>query len=277
MLIDEGDYSHVTQYVGLVDGPDAPPKHMVVEATQEGIKYQSIDSDLDVQDLVDVYRYVSPEGHRFGDPDWPVQPVLDEAKSYVGARYAYSELLMGAVAIMASEVPSEKHLKEAVRLALDYVDHVFQDWLTRHAEKVPMTCVQVVTSAHWHAASQPANKYGMQVKLDGARTSPLAAGATVAAGATASDGSESSAGRGDAEARKTYQEVRSRIAAAMADHPSVAVPRPRGVRAQTAGLEPNGLVEAAGSGVLPLGTCTPRDMETSPTLTFAGCLKDTRP
>jgi hypothetical protein len=186
--------------------------------------------------------------------------VLDEAKRYAGADYAYSELLMGAVAIMASEMPREKHLREAVRIALDYVDHKFQDWLNRTADKVPMTCVQVVTAAHWHAASQPANKYGIQVKLDGSRTPPGAANEF-----------SSRAGTGSG-ARRAYQEVRSRIASAMqAVHPNVAVPAPKQAR-----LETSGLVEVAGSGVLPLGTCTPRDMETSPTLAFLGCLKDTR-
>lgn len=259
-LIDEGDYSHATQYVGTVDGPDGTPAHMVVEATQEGIKYQSIDSDMGVQDLVDAYRYVSPEGRRFEDPGWPVQPVLDEAKRYAGADYAYSELLMGAVAIMASEMPREKHLREAVRIALDYVDHKFQDWLNRTADKVPMTCVQVVTAAHWHAASQPANKYGIQVTLDGSRTPP---GVANEFGSRASFGSE---------AGQAYQEMRSRIASAMqAAHPNVAVPTPKQTQ-----FEPPELVEVAGSGILPLGTCTPRDMETSPTLTFVGCLKDTR-
>jgi hypothetical protein len=259
-LIDEGDYSHATQYVGPVKGNDGTPAHMVVEATQEGVKYQSTDSDMGVQDLVDAYRYVSPEGQHFGDPNWPVQPVLDEAKSYVGAHYAYSELLMGAVAIMASEVPREKHLKEIVRIALDYVDHQFQNWLARHADRVPMTCVQVITSAHWQAASQPANKYGIQVKLDGSRTPP---------GAASEVGSQA---RTDSETMRTYQEVRSRIVSAMQTaHPNVSVPEPKQAQAKAAGL-----VEVAGSDVLPLGTCTPRDMETSPTLTFVGCLKDTR-
>jgi len=245
-FIDEGDYSHATQYIGKIKNPDGKVQHMVVEATESGIKYQSTEADFDAQDLIDAYRYVSPGGHHFGDDGWPVQPVLDKAKSFVGAKYAYSELLMGAVAIMASEVPKNKNLKEALRIAIDYVDHKFQKWLDENSDKVPMTCVQVVTSAHWLADSTPANKYGIQVSVDGSRRPP---------------------GDNLNDQQKAYAELRSRLIKKMQS----AFPK-----FKLAQRTDNDTVHFAGSEVLPLGTCTPRDMETSPTLTFVGCLKDTR-
>ncbi len=239
MYIDQGDYSHTTQYIGKIDG-----QHMVVEATTKGIVYHNTDADMNVQDLVDAYRYVSPDGHHFGDPDWSVQPVLDQAKSFVGAKYAYSELLVGAVVIMASEIPKEENLSEIIRIALDYVEHKFEEWLNENADKTPMTCVQVATSAHWLAASNPLNKYGLQVTINNARKPPFIS-----------------------DELSQYQEIRSNIITQMEDIHSGYVENL---------TQRSGITVYAGSDILPLGSCTPRDMETSPTLNFVGYLKDTR-
>ncbi|QJD79602.1 hypothetical protein [Spirosoma rhododendri] len=242
LLIDEGDYTHTTQYIGKVGN-----QHMVVEATTRGIVYESTDPDM-TQDLVDAYRYVSPDGHQFGDPGWPVDPVLDVAKSFVGGQYAYSELLLAAVAILASEMPNEQNLSIIVRLALDFFEHEFELWLNENATKTPMTCVQVATAAHWNAASDPANKYGLQVVLNDSRKPPIS-----------SDQST--------QDMVQYQAMRSRIISRVSSLYSV----PGVTRSQQSGL-----TVFAGSDLLPLGSCTPRDMETSPTLQFIGCIQDNR-
>jgi len=238
MYIDQGDYSHTTQYIGKIKG-----EHMVVEATTKGIVYQNTDPDM-TQDIVDAYRYVSPDGHHFGDPGWPVKPVLDKAKTFVGANYAYSELLMGAVVIMASEVPKEAYLSEIIRITLSYVEHQFEKWLNENADKTPMTCVQVATTAHWQADATPANKYGLQVTINGARKPPI-----------------------PSKDMSKYQDLRSSLISKFnAVHPGFA----------NQIIQSAGMTVYAGSGLLPLGSCTPRDMETSPTLEFVGCIKDTR-
>lgn len=240
LYIDQGDYTHTTQYIGKIGGV-----HMVVEATEKGIKYQSVDEDL-TQDLIDAYRYVSPDGHHFGDTNWPVKPVLTEALSYQGAKYAYSELLMGAVVILASEVPDDKNLSEIVRIALSYIENQFEQWLTDNADKTPMTCVQVATSAHWTAQATPANKYGIQVKINGARKSPFLPSKDLQA----------------------YQKLRAKLISKMQSvHPEFT---------QNLLKRSAGITVFAGSELLPLGCCTPRDMETSPTLKFVGCIQDNR-
>tara|TARA_R110002124_G_scaffold270539_1_gene439045 strand:- start:495 stop:1322 length:828 start_codon:yes stop_codon:yes gene_type:complete len=239
LLVDQGSYTHTTQYIGK----NANGDHMVVEATEKGIKYQSITEDL-TQDLVDAYRYESPNGHHFGDANWPVQPVLNEAISYQDAKYAYSELLMGAVVILTSEIPDEKDLSEIVRIALTYVEHQFEKWLTDNADKTPMTCVQVATSAHWQANATPINKYGLQVNINGARKSPFAS-----------------------KNLEAYQKLRTSLLNKISiTHPEFS----KKLKTKS------GLVVFAGSDILPLGSCTPRDMETSPTLKFIGCIQDNR-
>lgn len=244
MDIDQGDYSHTSQYMGKIDGT-----HMVVEATTNGIVYESIGPDM-TQDLVDAYRYVSPDGHHFGDPGWPVEPVLDVSKSFIGGQYAYSELLLAAVAIIASEIPKDPTQSIFTRLALDQFEHDLVEWLNRNANKTPMTCVQVATAAHWNATSNPANKYGLQVTLDSSRKRLTPSTALM-----------------QSDALIPYQEVRSRVISKMKSF----YPANREMLSQTSSL-----TIFAGSDLLPLGSCTPRDMETSPTLKFIGCVKDTR-
>lgn len=238
--IDEGDYSHTTQYIGYIDGD-----YKVVEATEKGIKYESLDVDINAQDLIDVYRYVSPDGHHFQDPGWPVKPVLDEAMTYVNAKYAYSELLLGAVVVMAAELPSGGW-SPVIRSGLDILEHEFVQWLNDNQDKTPMTCVQVATSAHWQAEASPAHKYGLEVIISSPRKPPVPPTPEI----------------------QHYHDVRaSLISAVDAVSPgfSNAIIR-----------SDSSLKVVAGSDILPLGSCTPTDLQTSPSLEFIGCLKDTR-
>lgn len=240
--IDDGDYSHTTQFMGFIGGD-----YMVVEATEKGIKYESISIDMDAQDLIDVYRYGSLDGHHFEDPDWPVKPVLDQAMTYVNAKYAYSELLLGAVVIMAAEVPAGGWSPE-IRMALDMLEHKFIDWLNENKDKTPMTCVQVATSAHWQAPSAPVNKYALQVTLSSPRKSPIPPPTEL----------------------QHYQKIRSSLIS------GVESVRPGFTEAYINSRPDSSITVPAGSDLLPLGSCTPTDLQTSPTLKFIGCLKDTR-
>lgn len=239
-IVDKGIYSHTTFYCGKING-----QHMVVEATEQGIMYHTPDSDMEIQNLVDAYRYVSPDGHRFGDPGWDVQPVLDQAMSYVGAKYAYSELVLGALVIIAAEVPKEESVSELVRISLNLLEHELELWLNAHADKTPMTCVQVATSAYWQAVSTPPNKYGLQVVIDDSRQTT-----------------------GSSAEMKEYLALRNRLKQKLDSKWPGWVYQSR--------KESGGLTLFAGSEMLPLGSCTPRDLEYSPTLEYVGCLKDTR-
>jgi hypothetical protein len=242
ILIDRGDYSHATQYMGYINGD-----YMVVEATRGGIKYESIDVDVDAQDLIDVYRFNSLDGHHFEDPGWPVKPVLDQAMTYVNAKYAYSELILGAVVILASEFPAGRW-KPFLREALSELEHKFVTWLDKNKDKTPMTCVQVVTSAHWQAPSIPDNKYALQVTLSSTRK-PLVS---------------------DPSNLEHYHGVRERLISAVDSvHPGFS-------QAVINSKANSSITVAAGSDLLPLGSCTPTDLQTSPTLKFVGCLKGSK-
>ena len=134
--LDQGDYSHVSQYVGVDSG-----NHMVVEATTEGIKYQNIEdpkSDMKVQDLVDVYRYKSIDGHHLGDPGWPVDPLIEKAKSYAGGKYAYGDLTMVALMLLVVDFTKDPGRKEFLRIFMALIQkqnlHLTDDRLLQNIE-----------------------------------------------------------------------------------------------------------------------------------------------
>lgn len=244
LLIDEGDYTHATCYVGERDGH----RHAMVEAGKHGVITRDLSYDYD-QVLIDAYRFESADGHHLGDPGWPVEPVTAGAESFVGGPYAYSELLMGALVLVVSEVPASGKAAEIVRIVGQRLEHELQKFLeTLEGEKkTPMTCVQVCTSAYWQADPGETRRYGLEVTIDGARKVPW----PVASDASGPVGE--------------LARLRERVAAVLGE--SLATP---------AADEKGGVTVKVGSPLLPLGSCTPRDMETSPSLRFVGCLKDER-
>lgn len=64
MEIDQGDYSHATEFLGFDETQNA---YMVVETTTDGIELNPTSIDTNAQTLIDAYRFVSDYGHRFGD------------------------------------------------------------------------------------------------------------------------------------------------------------------------------------------------------------------
>ncbi|MEM7161602.1 MAG: hypothetical protein AAF487_04095 [Bacteroidota bacterium] len=249
-FLDQGDYSHVTQYI---DVDSATGDHMVVEATTKGIKYHNTDEDFQAQNLIDAYRFVSVDGHRLGDPGWSADPMINLAKTYAGGNYAYDNLLLLAVMLIACEWPKSEKVSETVRLLLAYVDGKLEKWLNANKGKTPMTCVQVATSCHWDAPTTPPNKYALQVLINGARTAPW--------------NKKNDDLRDDYSVEMLeYNRLRTKITSHLKGiYPDVDI---------SGGAK--GIKAYAGSIMLPLGTCTPYDLQTSPTLEFIGCLKDTR-
>lgn len=265
-LVDQGDYTHATQYIGKKDGV-----HMVVEATINGILFQSIEDDM-TQVLVDVYRYVSPDRHQIGDKGWPVEPIIDKALSYKGAKYAYSKLLLVGLALIACEIPKKDKIGEMVLLLSRILVSQLVGWLERNADKTPMTCVQVVTSSHWQAESTPTNKYGLKVIVDGSRENKLFSSAEL---------SESPDYRNElAKYHKLRNEFIEKLTSENPSYKKVMEQKSKSMnlllKSKSSKMEKSKSIFIAGSDLLPLGSCTPRDMQTSPSLELVGCLKDER-
>lgn len=264
-LVDQGDYSHTSLYIGVNQDKGDPNygNPMVVEATKGGIKYDPISVDLDAQDLVDVYRYVSPDGHHLGDPGWPVQPILDRAMTFVGADYAYDELMLGAVVLLAAQKSSNDPDWDALlRLCGMLVARGFLDWLNgaKNSGKTPMTCVEVATTAYW-LADPVKHQYALQVQLvrsDG-NVAPMAPQRVLAPA--------------DMEKiRSVTSQIQDAFARTSPRHLAMAAGQaPSKNQAKMAAMPPPPPQTVGGA---MLGLCTPRDMETSPTLTFVGCLQD---
>ena len=252
-LVDQGDYSHTSLYIGV-----DKTRPMVVEATKGGIRYDDIDVDLDAQDLVDVYRYVSPQGNHLGDPGWPAQPILDRAMSFVGANYAYDELFLGAVVLLAAEKSSsDPDLNALLRLCAMLVAKGLLDWLTgaKNDGKTPMTCVEVATTAFWQADSV-AHKYALQVQL---------VRAVGSGGASISATPQKTLSPADMQKLRS---LKSEI------HAGIAKTSPQLLTAAARTTTTSDVPPPQTVGGAILGLCTPRDMETSPTLKFVGCLQD---
>ena len=265
-LVDQGDYSHTSLYIGI--NQDRNDKYygqpMVVEATKAGIKYDPISVDLDAQDLVDVYRFVSPDGHYLGDPGWPAQPILDRAMSFVGANYAYDELMLGAVVVLAAQKSSsDPDLDALLRLCMMLAARGFLDWLAgaKNSGKTPMTCVEVATTAFWQA--DPVNhQYALQVQLvrSGGNVVPMAPKRMLAPG----DMEKIRNMTGQIEDAFARSSPKHLAAAAKAAAPKN--------EPKMAGMQQQPPPQTVGGAML--GLCTPRDMETSPTLKFVGCRQD---
>lgn len=243
--LDGGDYTHTSLYVGKINGA-----HQVVEATTEGVKLNPISVDVDAQVLVDAYRYQSPDGHKLGDPGWPVDPILEQAHALVGGPYSYSELLMGAVILLELVSTPQGAGQLMVELAARQFEAELTKWIDSLEGTTPMTCVQVATTSYYQAKAQPANKYGLQVKITGDREPPNPT--------PTADAHE-------------FKQLQGRLQAQFGRIlPGEEFP------ARAAGLAPPWVIVTAGSDAAPLGTSTPLDMETSPTLAIVGCLLDER-
>ena len=257
-LVDQGDYSHTSLYIGV---DKTMPK--VVEATKAGIMYDDITVDLDAQDLVDVYRYVSPDGHHLGDPGWPVDPILARAMNFVGANYAYDELMLGAIVVLAAQKSSDDPDWDALlRLCMMLGAKGFLDWLNgaKSSGKTPMTCVEVATTAFWQADPDK-HKYALQVQL--VRSGGNVATMTLQRAPASADMDKIRTITGqieDALARTSPKHLVAASKAAAGKH-----------EAKMAAMPPPPPQTVGGA---MLGLCTPRDMETSPTLKFVGCLQD---
>ena len=251
MEIDQGDYSHATEFLGFDESQNA---YMVVEATTDGIELNPTSIDTNAQTLIDAHRFVSDDGHRFGDQGWPSAPVTDAAKSFVGGNYAYDKLLMVGVIIAATEFTTDDAIRFALRLGLAALVEKISAWIHRNSDKTPMTCIEVITSAHWQGRSDPANKYSLKIDVPSTRT-PLQ-GPISQPGPTAMNGDSS-------ELQNQYATLRANVLNAFSQG-EISIGSKPDTRASRI---------PAGSDFLPCAAVSPRDIQTSANLEFLGCIQ----
>ncbi|MGH8171766.1 MAG: hypothetical protein ACREPX_01385, partial [Rhodanobacteraceae bacterium] len=128
------------------------------------------------------------------------------------------------------------------------------DWFngTKASGKKPMTCVEVATTAFWQA-DPIAHKYALQVQV-------VRQGAGTASTPMASVLSPAEL----AQYRAAHAQIHTVLANTA---PHLLAPASKG------GAQINDVPPQTVEGAM-LSLCTPRDMETSPTLKFVGCLQD---
>ena len=155
---DDGIYSHSAVWDG----------ECVVEATLRGVLRTTLE-DEETQGHLDAYRWhpSPPNGHVLGDPEYPYQPVTEQADKIAksGAKYSYNKLLLAALVIGASKVPANPIMRALVRKLLSKL----AAWVLALEKegRRGMTCTEVVSSSFWDAS--PDRRYAINILVDGSR------------------------------------------------------------------------------------------------------------
>lgn len=244
LAIDQGNYTHSS----LWDG-----QH-VIEALTGGVKIDDpLSLTLENQALVDVYRF-HDDGHGFREPDWPVAPLLAAARSFEGYTYGYTKLVLAGVLLLTCEIPDNRVMQVLLKLVeMPILDEV-EKWLK---DEHSMVCSEVVAEGYWDARTDPQNKYGLPIVLDGHRHFPNL-GEHQAAFAAAQQDAKTPAGELE------LHRIRAKLAELFEKHDTPLQPRAP-VRA--------GVTYIAGSPELPAAFVTPGDLQRSPNLELVGTLK----
>jgi hypothetical protein len=148
--LSNGIYSHAAFW----DGQN------VIEATETGIRSDTLKFEVDAQTYVDAYRFVSADGHHLGDTDWPIAPLNTVAQSYIGQPYAYGDAVLLALLLIASKGRTYTTLE---LLAIDALfieaTKLLDTWLNEGTRSA--TCSELVYKIFKEA--QPP-KYGLKVQ-----------------------------------------------------------------------------------------------------------------
>jgi len=265
----DGFYSHSAVW----DGQNVADGEYVVEATARGVRSDTLDFETGEQWYVDAWRWKPhpPNGHNLGDlPDYPSQPVTDEADSIAkrGVQFAYDELLMAALVVVLSRLPTEPLMRAAIRIGLS----ALEDWIHSHITggKESMMCTAVVCTSFWEAPPNP--KYAINISVDGSRAAQLLAAASQPPRPQVPPG-VSIAERTAAD----YEELRRQCARLLLE---AAGPAQRELLRRTAGRPwprtsgTGTVLEPAGGPWVPVSCVTPRDLQDSPNLDFVGRLSE---
>lgn len=113
LMLDGGLYTHAAYWDG---------SHLI-EATTRGVVSDALDPELKGQAFVDVYRFKSDSGHHLGDKGWSAADTTKVAKSYVGAAYSYSDLVLLALLLIAKKTISFTDL-ELAAISLVFIEAV---------------------------------------------------------------------------------------------------------------------------------------------------------
>jgi hypothetical protein len=251
--VDGGSYSHAA----LWDG-----EH-VVEATLGGIHANPLAHSLQALQYVDVYRYHRDE-HWLGECAWPAEPVVAHARTFIGAKYAYADLLMAAVVISLGRRTSIPAMKLALRRfgaqAGNYLASKLFPALNASSDaKDAMVCTEVVAAAYYHAPSIPVHRYALEVLVRG-RSANEGLGAVP----------RSEQATLEAEYLELSLQWRTYLRAGAPDLArDVDAAEEASCQEGLFGLTDDRIVRA-GDRALPLSCVTPRDLETSPSLKCLG-------
>lgn len=259
-----GLYSHAAVWDGAY----------VIEATKKGVKRDPLSFELEEQWYVDAYRWrpVPPDGHVLGDPQYPYQPVTSASDKIatLGPRFAYDELLMAGLVIALSGLPADPLLRAAARVALSNLEW----WIHTNIDqrhKRGMMCSEVVTTSYWRATPNP--RYAIQIFVDAPRKVRLLA----AAARSASRPAVRRRRAADDPSEREYDDLRQECARLLL--PIVTRARRTPSRAPGA-ARPRAIARAilaeAGGPWVPLGSVTPHDLESSPSLKLVGRLSQQR-
>lgn len=152
-LVDGGDYSHAA----LFDGK------LIVEAGLRGVVATPLEKEVEAQKYVDVYRFKSDSGSPFSPPDWPVEPVTNQAHYYLdkGTKYADNQLYLVGLLIVVRKMPYGRVEKAVLRAILAMIFKLFKR-IIEGKETKSVVCSELVYRSFYEAI--PKKKYGLTIK-----------------------------------------------------------------------------------------------------------------
>lgn len=234
--VDQGGYSHAVVYIGEESG-----EHRFVHATWKGIKNQTLEEILEEEsiDRIDVVRWHDEGGQVLGSKKYPVAPIIELVKSYVGGPYYKSTLLLGGLVILVVDEVRNPTLQKIARVFGGLIESFISKLFIQRKGKTPMVCVEVATASYWNADASDNRSYAIKVKIAGNRKKVDLKAFTKKESTTILD-----------RFKKILQGLQP-ISNVISDSP---------------------LILNAGSPLLPAETCTLRDLSTSPSLKMVGNL-----
>ncbi|MGZ4962281.1 MAG: hypothetical protein ACXWC8_06975, partial [Limisphaerales bacterium] len=172
-LFDGSQYSHAA----LFDG------QQVIEAISPGVTGRPLKQSIAGATYVDVYRFISNDGHKIADPGYPAQPITGAGAKFLAQadRYAYEQIVLLAVLAATRRMPvisDIPFLRWMLRNILDNAAEALNRIIARGKE--PMICSELV----YRCYTQSGPQYDIQIRgadtmaMRVASTPPMAATAT---------------------------------------------------------------------------------------------------
>jgi len=261
--IEDGSYSHAIYW----DGQD------IIQGTLNGVAKMSLESLADKL-YVDAFRMRPRDGDALGSDGLPVEPVNAAVEKLIDLPYDYSDMLMLAWLIWSSQHRSPGQwatmfgvlTRLGWKLLMDRVIREMQAFAasisaTPAGERQDkMTCTEVVTTSFWNADPSTQHRYGLSFLIPQSRAKYRAMAVTaeeIPPGFTT-------------RLEALLRESEGLLLAVDPDMHARSGARFAMLKATDAAGEP--LEVVAGSQDLPLGLVSPKEMETSPSLTPVGRL-----